>query len=96
MPQATFETHTEGQATLEFRAPRQSEVLDVMARSAGITEASEAHRAHLDFVSALCDRDREWLDDQVPFDVLGEIARHLLASRLPSDDALGKSRVSLA
>ena len=96
MPSATFESLTEGEVTLDFRAPRQSEVLAAMAASAGVQTGADAHTVHLDFLAPLCDQDRAWLDDQVPFDVLAQIAAHLLASRLPGEDVLGKSRVLLA
>ena len=96
MPTATFESLTEGEITIDFRPPRQSEVLACMAASAGVQTAADAQAVHLDFLAPLCDRDRSWLDDQVPFDVLAQIAAHLLASRLPGEDVLEKSRVSLA
>jgi hypothetical protein len=97
MPSATFDTLNGDTVTLEFRAPRQSEIIDVMSQAAGVTDSGEAHRVHLSFVAALCDgHDAAWFDEHVPFDVLAEVARHLLASRLPGNDVLGKSRVSLA
>jgi hypothetical protein len=105
MPSATFDTLNGDKVTLQFRVPRQSEILDMMSQLAGVTgagddrvaDASEAHRINLSFVASLCDgHDAAWLDEHVPFDVLAEVARHLLASRLPGDDVLGKSRVLLA